>query len=118
MHALEDFRRIAEVEFADIVQSTMRIDYKIRMILVDNSFVDIFLSQKLPGKFGFHWECMDESGAFYRYDNVPDKKWKTLSTYPFHFHRGSQDNVEPSPFSITPIEGFIGFMEFIRNRLK
>jgi len=118
MPTIDDFKRIAEVEFADIVKSTHRIDYKLRIVLINNSFVDVHLSQRLPDKFGFHWECMDELGMFYRYDNFPDKKWEPLSTYPYHFHAGTQDAVEASPFPSKPIEGFRAFMEFIRHRLK
>jgi hypothetical protein len=54
MANLKDLRRIAEVEFADIVKSTMLIDYKMRVFLKDNSFLDVYLSRKLTDKFGFH----------------------------------------------------------------
>ncbi|MEW6003542.1 MAG: DUF6516 family protein [Nitrospirota bacterium] len=118
MPTIDDFKRIAEVEFADIVKSTSRIDYKLRITLINNSFIDVHLSQKLPDKFGFHWECMDESRTFYRYDNFPDKKWQSVSTFPYHLHAGSQDAVEASPFPLTPVEGFRAFMEFVRSKLK
>ncbi len=41
-----------------------------------------------------------------------------VSTFPYHFHRGSQDNVEPSPFPLNIIEGFRAFMEFVRENIK
>ena len=82
MPNLDDLKRIAEVEFADIVKNTYQVDYKLRIILFNNSFIDINLSQKLPDKFGFHWECIDEAGTFYRYDNFPDKNWQSIATYP------------------------------------
>ncbi|OHE60492.1 MAG: hypothetical protein A2Z47_10195 [Thermodesulfovibrio sp. RBG_19FT_COMBO_42_12] len=118
MQTIDDFKRIAEVEFADIVKGTYRIDYKLRIALIDNSFIEVHLSQRIPDKFGFHWECMDESGKFYRYDNFPDKKWQSVSTYPYHFHTGTQDIVEASPFPSNSIEGFRAFMEFVRNKIK
>jgi len=118
MAGLDDLKRIAEVEFADIVKASLRIDYKLRIILMDDSFIDVFLSEKIPGKFGFHWERMDKVGTIYRYDNVPDKKWRNLPTYPYHFHRSSQDVVENSPFPQMPIDGFRAFMEFVREKLK
>jgi hypothetical protein len=117
MASLKDLRRIAEVEFADIVKSTMLIDYKMRVILKDNSFLDVYLSRKLTDKFGFHWECMDSARTFFRYDNFPDRRYQNLTTYPFHFHAGSHDAIEPSTFPPTPIEGFRAFMEFIRSKL-
>lgn len=118
MPRLEDIKRIAEIEFSSIVKSISQIDYKLRIVLTDNSFVDVYLSQRLPEKFGFHWECRDVSGTIYRYDNFPDKNWQSLATFPHHFHNGSQDIVESSPFPLTPIEGFRAFMEFVRNKMK
>jgi len=118
MASLTDLKRIAEVEFADIVNSCLRLDFKMRIFLQDGSFIDAFLSRKLSDRFGFHWERMDARRTIYRYDNVPDKLWQGLTTYPYHFHKGAQDSAEDSPFPQTPIEGFRAFMEFVRDPLK
>ena len=118
MSTIDDLKRVAEVEFSDIVKDTFLIDYKLRVILVNNSFIDANLSRRLPDRFGFHWECGDNAGTIYRFDNFPDKNWKELSTFPYHFHRGSQDDVEASPFPPTIIDGFRSFMEFIRSKIR
>ena len=118
MPPVEDIKRIAEIEFSDIVKTTSPIEFKLRIILINNSFVEVYLSQRLPDRFGFHWECMDESKSFYRYDNFPDKNWQSVETFPYHFHSGSQNSVDASPFPPAPIEGFRAFMEFIRQKLK
>ena len=118
MATINDLRRIAEVEFSDIVKEVFPISYKIRIILIDNSFIDANLSKKLPGRFGYHWECKDISGAIFRYDNFPDKSWKNISTFPYHFHKGSQENVKASPFPLAIIDGFRAFMEFVRSKVK
>jgi hypothetical protein len=118
MPAIEDIKRIAEIEFSDIVKNISQIDFKLRVTLINNSFVDVYLSQRLPDRFGFHWECMDEAKIFYRYDNFPDKNWQSVATFPYHFHNGSQDSVDPSPFPLTTIEGFRAFMDFVKNKLK
>lgn len=118
MPTIDDLKRIAEVEFADIVKGAYQINYKLRVILLNNSFIDVYLSQRLPDRFGFHWECMDKSETFYRYDNFPEKKLQILDTYPFHFHVGSQEAIESSPFPSVPTDGFRSFMEFIRSKLK
>lgn len=118
MASILELRRIAEIEFADIVKSTTISSYKLRIIFIDQSFLDAHLSQKLPDKFGFHWECMDKQGTLYRYDNFPDRNWRSIVTYPHHFHNGSQDAVEASPFPLQPIEGFRAFMEFVRAKLE
>jgi len=118
MSIIDDLKRIAEIEFADIVRDCFFIGYKLRIVLIDNSFIDVSLSKKLPDKFGFHWECRDRAGTVFRYDNFPDRSWVTISTFPYHFHRGSQENVEASPFPSTSIVGFRSFMEFVKNKLK
>jgi len=118
MPTIEDIKRVAEIEFSDIVKTTSQSDFKLRVILINNSFVDVYLSQKLPDRFGFHWECMDESKTFYRYDNFPDKNWQSVASFPYHFHSGSQDSVKTSPFPLAPIDGFRAFMEFIKQKLK
>lgn len=117
MAEIEDIRRIAQIEFSDIVISTYQIDYKLRIVLKNNSFIDVSLSKRLTNKFGFHWETMDALGTIYRYDNVPDKRWSSIVTFPYHFHNGSQDNVESSFFPLTIFEGFRYFMEFVRKNI-
>jgi phosphatidylserine/phosphatidylglycerophosphate/cardiolipin synthase-like enzyme len=115
---LEELKRIAEVEYSDIVKSANRFDYKLRIILASHGFIDVHLSRALPDKFGFHWECMDDGNTLYRYDNFPDQNWQRVTTYPYHFHNGSQDNVESAPFPLTVIEGFRAFLEFVRSKTK
>ena len=118
MSTLDKLRRLAEVEFVDIVKDTFLVTFKLRIILLDGSFIDVNLSKKLHDKFGFHWERKDKKGTIYRYDNFPDKNWESVSTFPYHFHNGSQENVEASPFPLTVIEGFRSFMEFVKSRVK
>jgi hypothetical protein len=118
MPTVDEIKRIAEIEFADIVKNTYQIDYKLRIVLINNSFIDVYLSQKLQGKFGIHWERMDKRKAIYRYDNFPDKKWRAVASFPFHFHNGSYDNVESSPFPLQPLNGFRAFMEFVKNKIE
>lgn len=116
MPSIDDIRKIAEVEFADIVKDTLIADYKLRIFLIDNSFIDVNLSQRLPDKFGFHWETMNPPNTIFRYDNFPDKNWSHISTYPYHFHNGSQEAVEASSFPLTVIEGFRAFIKIILHR--
>lgn len=53
MIVLEDLKRIAEIEFSDIVENTDRIGTKLRVLLIDDSFIDVWLSQKLEDRVGF-----------------------------------------------------------------
>ncbi len=43
---------------------------------------------------------------------------ESVSTFPYHFHNSAHASVEVSPFPLTPIEGFRGFMEFVRQKIK
>ena len=117
MSTIEDIKRIAEVEFSDIISNAYQIDYKLRITLRNNSFIDVYLSRTLTGKFGFHWECRDKKRTIYRYDNFPFKKWRHVATFPHHFHNGSQNTAEASPFPRSIIDGFRAFMEFVRNKV-
>lgn len=118
MISLEDLARIAEIEFSDIVDNAEMMDAKLRIMLADGSFVDVWLSKKLAGRFGFHWEHK-AAGLFYRYDNFPDTNWRHISTFPYHFHNGSQDNVNDSSQFKQDIAGaFRDFMNWIRSKLR
>lgn len=117
-NTIDDLRRIAEIEFAIIIKDTFIIGYKLRILLVDDSFVDVNLSKKLSDRFGYHWESKSDKNEIYRYDNFPDKNWKFVDTYPYHFHNGSQENVENSPFPVSIKEGFRAFMEFVSNKIN
>ncbi len=118
MSTLNDLKRIAESEFSDIVAETFFIGRKLRIFLKDSSFIDVNLSQIISNRFGFHWECMDATNSIFRFDNFPDTAWKDIPTFPYHFHNGSQQEVEKSPFPPDIMEGFREFMLFIRKKIE
>ncbi len=116
--SLEEIRLIAEVEFLSIVDYAEPMGAKLRLVLSDSSYVDVWLSRKLKGRFGFHWERRHIDECFYRYDNFPNTNWLNVSTYPYHFHDGSQDNVVASPFSQEIAQGFREFIAFAESKLS
>ena len=117
MAALNEICRIAEVEFASIVTDAEVMGVKLRIILTDTSYVDVWVSKRLENRFGFHWERGHLDGTIYRYDNFPDTNWKHILTYPFHFHNGSQYAVEAPSFSQDVIQGFRDFMGFVEAKM-
>lgn len=117
MARLDEIRRIAEVEFASIVTDAEVMGVKLRIILTDTSYVDVWVSKKLENRFGFHWERGHLDGTIYRYDNFPDTDWKHILTYPFHFYNGAQDAVEAPSFSQDVIQGFRDFMDFVEAKM-
>ncbi|MBN1147472.1 MAG: hypothetical protein JXA78_09460 [Anaerolineales bacterium] len=117
MSDLNLLRRIAEVEFTAIVVQSGILENKLRVFLTDNSYVDVWVSRKLSDRFGFHWERRHLDGRLYRYDNFSDTNWSGVSTFPYHFHDGDQDNVVAAPFSRDIEQGFREFMTFVQRML-
>jgi|YNPNPStandDraft_1061719.scaffolds.fasta_scaffold131530_3 hypothetical protein len=112
-------REIAEVEFADIVVEVfIPGTNEMRIVLTDGSFVDVWFSLKLRDRYSLHWERRAIDGTLYRYDNAPHKRWESVSTFPHHFHDGSEHSVMPSYLSRAPEQALRQFLEFIRNKLR
>ena len=109
--------RIARVEFAAIVTQTDPLGAKLRIHLIDESYIDVYVSRKLTHRFGFHWERGHIDGTIYRYDSFPDTNWSTVATFPYHFHDGAQENVVAAPFPTEPEPAFRAFLRFARDKL-
>lgn len=82
MYDYHRLKRIAEVEFPDIVVSAIILrQRKLRIIIIDSSLLDVFFSPDPNNrKYAFHWERSFIDGTIYRHDNIPDGKWKNIST--------------------------------------
>jgi hypothetical protein len=57
---------IAQGKFSDIVVGVHRIDAKLRMILIDGSYVDLWWSEIQEGRFAHHWNRRHLDGTVYR----------------------------------------------------
>ncbi len=110
--------RIALSDFADIVENATVIEGKLRLIIKDGSFIDIWLSVKKEGIYAYHWERRSIDKTIYRYDNLPDRQAKTLETYPKHFHDGTQDNIVASDLNDDPEEAIRILLEFASKVIK
>ena len=117
---LNRIRRIIDIEYHDILASSGTDIYhdKIRAYILDGSVIDIWFSKKIPGRFSYHWERRHIDGRLYRHDNFPDPCWKKVSTYPKHFHNGSQGQVQESSIDDDHISGVREFMTFVRTMLR
>jgi len=114
----ERLREIAEVEFADIVAEAFVPDAnELRIILTDSSFVDVWFSLKLTGRYSYHWERRAVDGTIYRHDNAPHKHWLSVATFPKHFHNASESNVVNSNLSEVPEDALREFLTFVRERM-
>lgn len=91
---------------------------ELRIFLVDGSFVDVWYSLKLHERYSYHWERRALDGAIYRHDNAPHRKWQSISTFPKHFHDGSEGNVIESHISEKPEAALRDFLGFVRSKLE
>jgi hypothetical protein len=121
----EVFNRLVEVILADFSDIALDVQLRftssgaierLRIFLQDDSFVDVWLSTS--GKYSYHWEHRHIRGLIHRHDNAPHSKWKTVVTFPKHFHDGSEDNVKESNIPDDPIAGISYFLSFVRAFLR
>ncbi len=90
---------------------------EMRIILKDNSFIDVWFSLKLPDRYSYHWERRFIDGALYRHDNIPHRKWRSVKTFPKHYHNGSAGNVTESTINSNIEIGLHEFLEFVKRKL-
>ena len=114
----KSLQRIAEDEFADVVQSTVAMRSKLRVLIRDGSYADFWWSLTMAGRFAYHWERTHVDGTIFRHDNMPDPQASGLGTFPQHFHDGSPDTVVESRISPRPQEGLRQFLQLVRDRLS
>ncbi|NIA02344.1 MAG: hypothetical protein GWP15_03095 [Nitrospirae bacterium] len=113
--------KIALEEFGDIINESFVIfsfsgrARKLRLKLVDKTFVDIWTS--IAGEYSFHWEQRGIRNGIYRHDNAPHKKWRNIKTFPKHCHDGAQGHVVESYIADEPENGISDFLFIVRERL-
>ncbi|NUO10076.1 MAG: hypothetical protein HUU08_15635 [Candidatus Brocadia sp.] len=112
-------KEIAEIEFSDIVEDMIITDVnQCRIVLKDSSFIDVWYSLKISGRYSYHWERKHIDGSIYRHDNAPHKKWQYTRTFPKHFHDGEEEKVIESNINEIPDEGLREFLLFVRQKLN
>ncbi|NIM18508.1 MAG: hypothetical protein GTO45_41545 [Candidatus Aminicenantes bacterium] len=114
-------KSIAENEFGDIVTTTEIISSfsgrarKLRINIIDGTFVDIWYS--VEEEYSFHWEQRGVRDAVYRHDNAPHRKWSAIKTFPKHCHNGTEQNVSESYISDEPEKAVREFLKIVREKL-
>lgn len=119
MSQLDDlYRRLAFIalrEFPDVVVGTEIVEGKLRIFIADDSFIDIWFSEKRKGVYAYHWERRMVDGTIYRHDNLPDREARKLETFPKHFHEGSEEKIRESRISDDPEQVIRQFLTFVRE---
>ncbi len=54
---------LIEKEFPDITQLTEQIHGKVRVHIIDGSYLDIWLSRRITSRFAYHWEHRHINGG-------------------------------------------------------
>jgi len=117
----EIYRRLSQLalsDFADIVEATKIVEGKLRILLMDGSFIDVWLSLKKKGVYAYHWERRAIDGTIYRHNNLPDKAARRLKTFPKHFHNRTEQVVVESDITDDPVEAVKSFLKFARDLLR
>jgi hypothetical protein len=111
---------LATSEFGDIVEDAEMIPSytgrvrKLRINLIDQTFVDVWYTA--DGEYSFHWEQSMIRNSIYRHDNAPHGKWSYISTFPRHCHDGAQDNVVESYLPPVPAAALREFLSIVRKK--
>lgn len=118
----KELRQIALAEFQDVVLSVEILEFpsgdphKVRLDIADGSLLDIFLS--ISGRYSYHWDRrLAGTNKIYRHDNAPHLRWRAVSTFPKHFHDGSEDNVTDSFLNESPPLALRQNLTFVRQTL-
>lgn len=112
---LKKLANISETEFADIVTGYDISEGKLRLYLADGSFLDVWFSRQLEGRYAYHWERRHVDDSIYRWDNAKHNAWKNIRTFPHHFHDCTDNNVNESLLPDEPSLAIRFVLEFARN---
>lgn len=115
---LAELEGIAREEFADIVMDVHRIDAKLRMLLIDGSYIDFWWSEVQEDRFAHRWNRQNLDGTIHRHDNSPHRKWRHIETFPQHYHREREGSVTESFLPREPREAVRTFLTFCREIIQ
>lgn len=110
---------MALVEYDDIVTHTQFVGgtpaspNKLRLVLVDGSFLDVWLSAE--GDYAYHWEQRRQRGQLHRWDNAPHHP--RVGSYPAHLHDGEENTVVESDLDPSPEVALGQVLNYVRSRL-
>lgn len=114
-------KTIVETKFSDIVMAAELIlgvagrIRKLRLYLIDNTFVDIWYSS--DGSYSYHGEQRTIRNTTYRHDNAPHEKWRNIATFPKHCHDGAQLNVTESFLPDNYEDAVETFLRLVREKM-
>ena len=117
MPQLDRLRKIAETEFTLLVRSTVIVRDKLRVVLIDGSYIDFWWSTQIPGRYAHHWERRHVDGTIYRHDNMPHPQWQAVESFPKHFHDRDAHTVIKSNLPSDPEDALRAFLRFAQGNI-
>ncbi len=116
---IKEIKDLIERNYAEIISEVDILHTnQLRVFFVDDSYLDIWFSLKLLNRYSYHWERKNIDGTIYRHDNAPHLKWKSILTFPKHFHNKTEDNVEESHISDVPQKAVKEMLNFIKTQIN
>ena len=91
---------------------------KLRLHICDGSFVDVWFSRRIEGRYAYRWERRQVDGSIYRHDNRPHAGLRGMAGFPRHFHDGRDDVVVESRLGGDPVDDVRSFLGFVRGRVS
>lgn len=112
--------RLAERDYADVVEGAGFDDESARVHLQDGSFMEVWLNgqEDLMKRYAFHWERRHVDGRVYRHDNTPHVRWRDVKTFPKHFHLETESNAVESHIPDDPISASRCFLDLHKRVSK
>ncbi len=109
----KEFKDICED--ANIMFSSTGRAQKVRIYLIDNTIVDVWLSR--DGRYSYHWSNKGVRDYVLRHDDAPHEKWNTVSTFPKHCHEGSESNIVSSIIPDDPNDALRFFLQRVKEKI-
>jgi len=112
---LQKLALVASKEFKDILrQEPLILRDRIRLLLIDESFMDIHYPVNYD--YSFHWQREKE---LYRINTAPDHP--EIETFPRHLHAGNEERTVSDTITSlnhTPEENLRKVLSWVREKLK
>jgi hypothetical protein len=90
---------------------------KLRVVLMDSSYIDFWWSTQIAGRYAHHWERRHVDGTMYRHDNMPHPQWQRVASFPKHFHVEGQPHVVESTIADDPEQAVRQFLAFAASKI-
>lgn len=108
---MDELGRLLVSQFPSLVTDVQVGADRVRAILRDGSFVDIWFNAR--GKYSYHWQR--ESGAVFRFNNAPHHP--AVPTHPHHLHAGTEEHILASPVRGVTEEDVGKVMDFVGEHM-